>query len=97
MTKLSYITCFLYLTLLPFATFAEEATTPANTSFLSPSELHTFCTEKMIWTSFGIELDGCLKASQVCAQKTEFANIDPTVLSEGFYRCVFNQLGISVD
>ncbi len=97
MTKLTTTTCFLYLTLLPFTAFAQEKTPAASTSLLSPSELHAFCTEKPIWASFGIEQESCLKAATVCAQQKAFADLDPTILSEDFYRCAFNQLGISVD
>jgi hypothetical protein len=64
---------------------------------LSQKELQAFCTDKPIWSAFAIEPDTCLTAATDCAKKDMFQGIDPAVLSEPFYQCVFKQLGIDVN
>lgn len=66
-------------------------------SSLTPKELDNFCNNNPIWAAFAIEPATCLTVATSCAQKSEFLGIDAKVLSEGFYHCVFKQLGIEVD
>ena len=64
---------------------------------IGESGIQFFCTGKPIWSAFGIETPECIKATQHCAKKPEFAELDPGVLSEDFYQCVFQQLGIEAE
>ncbi len=68
-----------------------------STSALSTDDLQAFCTDKPIWAAFAIEPETCLAAATDCAQKPEFGDINPDVLSEAFYHCVFTQLEIDVE
>lgn len=85
------------LLLIATASIASEKTETVKTSALDQSEIQLFCTDKPIWSAFGIESASCIQAAQHCAQKPEFAQLDPELLSEEFYQCVFQQLGIEVD
>jgi hypothetical protein len=76
---------------------APFASANTNTLAISEKELQAFCTDKPIWSAFAIEPDTCLSAATACAAKAVFTGIDPIVLSEPFYQCVFKKLGIDIN
>lgn len=84
----------LMATLLSTVTFANSNNTNLHNAGLNKEVLEKFCTENPIWSAFAIEPDTCLVAATFCARKPEFATIDPAVLSEPYYQCVFKQLEI---
>jgi hypothetical protein len=63
---------------------------------LSNDQITAFCTDKPIWSAFAIPSNTCIQAATLCAKKEAFHHIDPSTLSEPYYECVFDQLGISI-
>lgn len=72
-----------------------SVSTFANGPF-SEAQLTDFCENKPIWAAFAIESDACRQAVEHCVAKPEFQTIDPVILSEPFYLCVFKQLNIEL-
>ncbi len=94
--SLKYFTSSIYPIIALLALLLPPAHAQIDTG-LTNIEIQQFCEEKPIWAGLGIEAQSCITASTYCAAKAEFEAIDPVVLSEPFYLCVFQQLGISVD
>ncbi len=70
---------------------------PSNTQKgMSEADLRAFCTDKPIWSAFAIDPETCLVPATACSQQEAFNNIDPVLLSEPFYNCVFKGLGIEI-
>lgn len=67
-----------------------------HTTGLSSDQITDFCTDKPIWSAFAIQTDTCIQAATICAQKEAFHTIDPVTLSEPYYECVFEKLGITI-
>lgn len=89
-----FISAFLLMCALSLLSMGSIAqTTPS----MSAEHISHFCTDKPIWGAFGIEPASCTNAATTCAHQTEFLSIDPVVLNEAFYNCVFTQLGIDVE
>lgn len=64
---------------------------------ITESTIQAFCSEKPIWLAFDISNSDCTRAASYCANKAEFAQLEPDVLSEEYYACVFDSLGIEID
>lgn len=89
-----FITFGLLLLISATSLASKEA---VKTPSIDKSEIQLFCTDKPIWSAFGIKPTSCIQAVQHCAQKPEFAQLDPKLLSEEFYHCVFQQVRIDVE
>lgn len=80
-----------------FVASVSITATAQQFSLLNEQKVLQFCEEKPIWSGFGIPVKDCVKATRECSMEKRFLEINPSILSEEFYNCVFKKLDFEVN